>query len=240
MTAPPFKRDFANIRTFGRRRGRGLRANRAALLEALLPRISIDPAGDGPLEPGTLYDPLVHAIWLEIGFGAGEHLAALAGQHPTIGFIGCEAYRDGVASLLRYVRDGALDNVRIFAADGRALLARLPSESIARVDLLFPDPWPKARHHKRRFMQSANIDALARVMTDSGSLWFASDCPGYVGWTLDRMDAHPSFSWPAFSRADWCRPLDWVSTRYESKALARGDRCYYLHFVRRPRLVQRA
>ena len=235
MTAPPSTPDFATIRTFGRRRGRGLRANRSALLDALLPRIAIDPAADRPIEPRALYDPPPGAMWLEIGFGAGEHLAAQAGIHPTIGFIGCEAYTDGVASLLRHVRDGCLDNVRIFAADARALLPRLPRNSIQRVDLLFPDPWPKARHHKRRFIQSANVDALARVMADDASLWFASDCSGYAGWTLAIMDAHPSFSRPARTRADWCRPADWIPTRYEGKALARKDRCYYLQFVRRAR-----
>ena len=133
-------------------------------------------------------------LWLEIGFGDGGHLAWLAATNPHIGFIGCEPYVNGIAHLLETVEADGLENIRIHPADARDLLAVLPAQSIARVFILFPDPWPRKRHHKRRFISQENLDALARIMRPGGELCFASDSPDYCNWTLALMQHHPDFA----------------------------------------------
>jgi tRNA (guanine-N7-)-methyltransferase len=174
-------------------------------------------------------------VWLEIGFGAGEHLAADAHANPEIGLIGAEAYRDGIAALLGHIKRDGIGNIRVFPDDARLLLDKLAEGSLARVVLLFPDPWPKRRHHKRRFISAAMLDRLAFVLADKGELLFASDHDGYVRWTLEHVLAHPAFEWPVSGPQDWrTRPYP-ASTRYESKALRQGRRCAYLRFIRRAR-----
>ncbi len=172
-------------------------------------------------------------VWLEVGFGAGEHLVAQAEAHPDVGFIGCEPFINGVAAALSEIATRRLDNVRIFDDDARLLLRALADESIARVFVLFSDPWPKTRHNERRFIAAGAIDALARVLKDGGELGFASDHMGYVRWTLDHLSGDGRFSWMARQPADWRqRPDDWFPTRYEAKARARGAPCVYLKFAR--------
>jgi tRNA (guanine-N7-)-methyltransferase len=174
-------------------------------------------------------------VWLEIGFGAGEHLAADARANPEIGLIGAEAYRDGIAALLRHIERDGLTNVRVFPDDARLLLERLTEGSLTRAVLLFPDPWPKRRHHKRRFVSRTTLDRLAFVLADEGELLFATDHDDYVRWTLEHVLAHPAFEWLARGPQDWrVRPYP-APTRYESKARARGRRCAYLRFARRAR-----
>jgi tRNA (guanine-N7-)-methyltransferase len=173
---------------------------------------------------------------LEIGFGGGEHLAAQAAAHPAVTLLGCETFVNGIASLLTHVEAHRLGNVHIFPDDAGLLLRKLPDASIGRIFLPFLDPWPKTRHHKRRFVQRHSLDALARVLEDGAELRFASDHPGYVAWMLELALEHPSFAWTARGPEDWrLRPADAAATRYETKALARGARCYYLRFLRRPR-----
>lgn len=175
-------------------------------------------------------------LWLEIGFGAGEHLAAQAAAHPNVTLLGCETFVNGVAALLGHVEARQLDNVRVFPDDAGFLLPALAEASVDRVFLPFLDPWPKNRHHKRRFVQRATLDQLARVLTDDAQLRFASDHPGYVAWTLGLVLEHPDFRWLARGPEDWRRrPADAIATRYETKALARGARCYYLTFHRKAR-----
>lgn len=171
-----------------------------------------------------------------MGFGGGEHLAAQAAAHPETGFVGCEPFLNGVAKFLVRAEDEALGNVRVFADDARLLLDALPDACVGRAFVLFPDPWPKARHHRRRFIAPGNLDALARVLRDGAELRMASDDMGYVRWMLFHTLGHGAFDWTARGAADWReRPDDWPATRYEAKALERGARCAYLRFRRRPR-----
>lgn len=221
----------------GRRRGRRLRAGRWNLVQTLLPALRVTlPTSQGTLDPRRCFVPSDTAVWMEIGFGAGELLEALALRHPEIGFIGCEPYVNGVASLTARVDYDRLTNVRIFDDDARLLLPALASASIDAVIAWFPDPWPKARHHRRRLIAPAVLDELARVLGDAGKVYFASDHDAYVRWTLDHVLAHEAFAWEARRPADWReRPADWPLTRYERKALAAGTACTYLRFRRRPR-----
>lgn len=226
-----------DARFYGRRRGRTLREGRRRLLESLLPRVRVSwPAGEGAFDPAALFRPRPEDVWLEVGFGGGEHLAAQAKSHPRIGFIGAEPFVNGVASLLAHLAHDSLANVRVLDGDARPLLEALAPASIGRVFVLFSDPWPKTRHHRRRFVGPATLDDLARVMKDGAELRFASDHMGYVRWTLEHATRHPCFRWSARSKRDWTeRPADGFETRYEAKAVRGGAACAYLTFVRRPR-----
>lgn len=223
-------------RLYGRRRGRPLRKGRQRVRDALLPRLAVALPAWGPLDPFSLFPFRPEAVWLEIGFGGGEHLVAQAVRQPEIGFIGCELFENGVARLLGELSDRGLVNVRIFTDDARLLLAVLPPASIGRVFILFPDPWPKVRHHKRRLVSRPVLDRLAAVMQDRAELRLATDDPGYLAWMLDHATGHPEFAWLARRPADWRgRPDDWPPTRYEEKAIAAGRSPAFLRFVRRPR-----
>ena len=219
---------------YGRRRGRPLRRNRQALVDRLLPRLSIDP-DRMPDDPRTLFEAPVDEVWLEIGFGGGEHLVQQAVLHERVGFIGCEPYLNGVAGLFSELeKPGApADRVRVFADDARLLLDALPDASIGRVFLLFPDPWPKSRHHRRRFVAPAQLDALARVMRRGAELRIATDHVGYLRWILFQLLRHEGFRWCARGPGDWRRrPEDWPATRYEEKARSQGVASTYLRFER--------
>jgi tRNA (guanine-N7-)-methyltransferase len=223
---------LSDNRTYGRRRGHSLRPARQALVDRLLPRLTLELPGVGQLDTERLKDG-AREIWLEIGFGAGEHLVVLAERHPEVRFIGCEPYLNGVASLLRQVQERGLDNIRLIHGDARPLLAVLPEGCLSRVIYLFADPWPKKRHHKRRFICRENLDALAWVLVSGGDFRFASDHGEYARWTLARVLRHGAFVWPARSVDDWFRrPDDWPGTRYEAKALAAGRQPHYFRFLR--------
>lgn len=186
-----------------------------------------------PIEPRTLFGGAVDEVWLEVGFGAGEHLAGQAAAHPGVGLIGCEPYLNGVAALLAQIAARGLANVRIFADDARLLLPALTAGSLARVFVLFADPWPKRRHRQRRFFSKATLDVLARVLRAEGELVFASDSADYVRQVLALTVHHPAFAWPARGPADWREPpAGWIGTRYEAKAQRASVRCYYLCFRR--------
>ncbi len=222
---------------YGRRRGHKLRVGRQHLLETLLPNLRVClPAANTPIEVKTLFDDPVEDVWLEVGFGAGEHIAAQAAAHSNIGFIGCEPFVNGVTTLLSQIQKQALANIRIFDDDARLLLPALEENSFGRVFLLFSDPWPKKRHNRRRFLVRETLDQLARLMKDGAELRFASDHMDYVQWALELIIHHPDFEWPVQSRQDWIEPpIDWAPTRYETKARARGASCAYLRIRRRPR-----
>jgi tRNA (guanine-N7-)-methyltransferase len=223
--------------THGRRRGRPLRRGLKALFETLLPKVQVTlPAAGGALDPAVLFGGETEQVWLEIGFGAGEHLAWQAARHPQVAFLGAEVYVNGIAALLRRVDALRLNNVRIFQGDGRDLLDVLPEKSLSRVFILFPDPWPKQRHHKRRLVQDALLDRLAGVMKDGAELRMATDHRDYLCWMLEVATAHPAFRWLASDPGDWRqRPEDWPASRYEVKALGEGRPPTYLRFVRRER-----
>lgn len=215
---------------YGRRKGPKLRGHRAALLETLLPKLALRI--ENGRDPHSYFSVPVGDVWLEIGFGAGEHLAALARTHPDVGLIGAEPFVNGVAKLLSKLAPSDENNIRIHMGDARDIIEALPDACLGRVMILFPDPWPKTRHRKRRFIQMESLDALARVMKKGAELRFASDDPGYIAWALERLSAHPAFVWTANRAEDWRkRPADWPPTRYEAKAI-RGVPAY-LTFLRR-------
>lgn len=221
---------------FGRRRGRALRPGRKTLIAGLLPRLAVSIPASGRFDPNALFGPEQRPIWLEIGFGAGEHLAEQAEQHPQVGFIGCEVFESGIAKLLTQIEQRRLDNIRIFADDARLLTAALAPASIDRVFILFPDPWPKHRHHKRRLISRETLDRLAEMMIEGAELRVATDDDDYLGWILERVTQHPAFEWVARRPRDWRkRPADWPPTRYEQKARAAGRSPTFLRFRRRSR-----
>lgn len=222
---------------YGRRRGHKLRPGRQALVENLLPRLRLAPPPDGGItDLGGAFAGPVRDVWLEVGFGGGEHLAAQAEAHPDVGFVGCEPFVNGIASLLSHVESRGLANVRIYDDDARRLFPSLPDGAVGRVFALFSDPWPKKRHHRRRFITDDTLDHLARIMKDGAELRIASDHGGYVAWVLERITRHPAFAWLARSSRDWTKaPPGWVETRYERKARKQGATPVYLRFGRRPR-----
>jgi len=202
----------------------------------LLPQLAVRIPASGCLDPGILFGAARRSIWLEIGFGGGEHLAQQAERHPKVGFIGCEVFENGIVKLLAQIEQRRLDNIRMFADDARLLIAALPPASIDRVFILFPDPWPKRRHHKRRLLSREMLDALAAITADNAELRVATDDGGYLCWILERLTGHPAFEWLARRRDDWRdRPADWPQTRYEEKARAAGRSPAFLRFRRRVR-----
>jgi tRNA (guanine-N7-)-methyltransferase len=216
MSPPP-------IRTYGRTKSRTLKPTQAALLTELLPRLAI-PAG--PFDPGP------GEVWLEIGFGGGEHLAAQAARRPDVLFLGAEPFLNGQASALRHIDERALSNVRLWPGDARELMAALPGAALTRVFVLFPDPWPKARHHKRRLVDAAFVAEAARLLKAGGALRFATDWASYANQALDMFTRSPAFAWTARRADHWRRPPpDHITTRYELKAL--GDTApIWLEFAR--------
>jgi tRNA (guanine-N7-)-methyltransferase len=218
---------------FGRRRGKALRAGRAATMAGALPRLAVDPAAL-PSDLTTLFDAPVRETRLEIGFGGGEHLLHRAQSEPHVGFIGVEPFVDGLAKGVAAIERLGLRNVRVFGDDAVILLDALPDASLAGVDLLYPDPWPKTRHWKRRFVSDRNLQRLARVLRPGAPFRFASDIESYVAWTLAHVRRSGAFDWTAERPADWREPwADWPGTRYEAKALREGRRGAYLAFRRR-------
>jgi tRNA (guanine-N7-)-methyltransferase len=222
-----------DLRSYGRRRGRAPSARQKALWEDLLPRVAVpsDPARLQRL--GDLFSQPVREVWLEIGFGGGEHLVWQAWEHPDIGFIGCEPFEGGVVKLLNAIELEGLANVRICPDDARPLLRLLRQASIGRVFILFPDPWPKKRHHKRRLVSAATLAELARILRPGAELRIATDVGAYASAILLEVFASRAFRWTATGPQDWRRRrADWPQTRYEAKAAAAGRRCYYFCFQR--------
>ena len=216
---------------YGRSRGKTLRTYHASLIAERLPKLEIDPATLGA--GAGLFPFTPKEIWLEIGFGGGEHLLAQAKTHRDVGFIGCEPFINGVAKALAGVEEEQLDNIRLRAGDAGALIAHLPAASLSRAFILYPDPWPKRRQNKRRLISEPMIGELARVLRPGAELRFATDIDDYAGWTLRRFLASPDFVWRAGEADDWRRTWpDWEGTRYEAKALREGCRPVYLTFSR--------
>jgi tRNA (guanine-N7-)-methyltransferase len=203
---------------YGRRKGPKLSALQDHLLETLLPKLTLHIQSGA--EPRSYFDNNAQDVWLEIGFGAGEHLHWQALHNPNIGLIGAEPFVNGVAKLLSKLEGEPANNIRLHMGDAREIIDALPDASLARVLILFPDPWPKTRHHKRRFIQPEMLDALTRIMKPGAELRFGSDDAPYVDWALECVMAHPSFIWTATRAQDWqTRPADWPPTRYEAKQL---------------------
>lgn len=218
---------------FGRRKGHPLRARQSALFDTLLPRLALDMSKPAPANLAALFPVATDIARLEVGFGGAEHLIAQATDNPRSGFIGAEPFVNGMAKALAAIDTNKLSNIRLHHADAAELIDWLPGSSLGRIDLLYPDPWPKRRHWKRRFVTDASIANLARILQPGGEFRFATDWPDYAAWTLQRFLRSPEFIWTAERADDWRRPWPgFGGTRYQAKAIREGRRPCYLIFRR--------
>lgn len=221
------------LRSFGRKRGRRLSARQQALIDEVLPRLVLERADPCPRSVRTLFAAPVEAVWLEIGFGGAEHLLWQARHNPNAGLVGVEVFEDGVVKALAGIAEQQLANVRLSREDARDVLRWLPAASLDRAFILFPDPWPKKRHVKRRLINVALLDLLARAMKPGAELRIGTDIGDYARTILAAIRAQGGFAWQAKGPRDWReRGADWPQTRYEAKALKEGRRCYFLRFRR--------
>jgi len=203
-------------------------------METLLPRLAVDLKTPAPEKLAALFETSVESFWIEIGFGGGEHLAAHALAKPDTGFIGCEPFLNGMAKALALIEASALKNVRLHFSDAIDVLQWLPDASLDGADLLYPDPWPKMRHWKRRFVQDESVAEVARVLKPGAIFRVATDIPHYAAWTLERVLRNPDFIWTAQRADDWRLPwAGWTQTRYEAKAIREGRTPAYFIFQRK-------
>lgn len=234
-------------RFYGRRKGKRLKNSRIELMEHLLPRIRVPmPQADEKISVPALFDKPMQAFWLEVGFGGGEHLAGQALNHPDVGFIGAEPFVNGVASLLAHLNGcehGVIqetanllalersDNVRIFPDDIRLLFPFLPDESFDKIFVLYPDPWPKARHEERRFLTQTNLKEVCRLLKKGGELRVATDVAGYASWALEQIECSDLF---VSKKEDiYVPPAEWISTRYEKKGIRAGRKPVYFIYAKK-------
>ncbi len=216
---------------FGRRKAKKLRAGQADLFQTLLPRLVLPE--ELPADLKGLFLVPVREVRLEIGFGGGEHLLAAARAEPDVGYIGCEPFINGMAKMLSSIQREGLANIRLWPDDAAPLLERMPAASLARIDLFYPDPWPKRRQRKRRFVSAQTLRQMARTLMPGGIFRFASDIDDYVGWTLLRLSDEPGLRWTAEQARDWTEPFKgWVRTRYEAKAVLAGRVPSYISVIR--------
>ena len=227
------ERDDSERAFFGRRKGHKLRQHQAGLIEQLLPHLALDIGAEAPADASEIFDPTASEVRLEIGFGGGQHLAAEAQNFATTGFIGCEPYVNGMAKILAQIEAANIGNIRLFAGDAAELLAWLPKASLSRIDLIHPDPWPKRRHWKRRFVQDRTIAAMARVLKPNGEFRFVCDIDDYCAWTLSHLARSADFVWLAERADDFRQPwAGYTMTRYGRKAAREGRKAAYLRFRR--------
>jgi tRNA (guanine-N7-)-methyltransferase len=232
MINPP-RRSRATEAFYGRRKGKVLKGAQADALARRLPELKLDLRRPAPEDLKGLWPGPVDRVRLEIGFGGGEHMLHRARAERRTGFIGVEPFVNSMAKMLATLDAEQLENIRLHDDDATQLLDWLPDASIDQIDLLYPDPWPKKKHWKRRFVSKINLDRFARVLRPGGLFCFASDIDTYVNWTLSHIASHPRFQWTAAKAADWQEPWrDWPGTRYEAKAIREGRVPVYLEFVR--------
>lgn len=218
---------------YGRRKGKSLKSAQADALARRLPELKLDLSTPAPLDLKSLWPDPVDEVRLEIGFGGGEHLLHRAAANPQAGFIGVEPFVNSMAKMLASLDADGLTNIRVYDDDATQVLDWLPDAVTDRIDLLYPDPWPKMKHWKRRFVSTVNLDRFARVLRPGGRFGFASDIDTYVNWTLTHIAAHPQFEWTAKAANDWREPWSgWPGTRYEAKAIREGRTPAYLEFVK--------
>ena len=223
---------FAPRALHGRRSGKPLAAYQRELVRTLLPRLSLDPTQ--PIDPSTEFPARIRDVWLEVGFGGGEHLLATATAHRDVGLIGCEPFLNGMARALSDLATADIDTIRMHCGDAGEIVDLLPASCLGRVFVFYPDPWPKRRQQKRRFLTDAMLARLARAMRPGAELRFATDIDDKCGWTLARLLRSQDFDWTATRAADWQTPWPgWVETRFEAKAKAEGRRPCYITAVRR-------
>lgn len=221
------------MRWFGRRMGAKFSKGDERLINEFLPSLEVTQEylnEESIFDLNSLFPKNPQGdLWLEIGFGGGEHLIQQAKNNPDVNFIGCEPFLTGVASLLRQIEEYDLKNIRIFADDARILMDCLPSRSLSRIYVLFADPWPKKRHQRRRFIKHENLDLMAQLLTRKGKLYFASDHADYIPWAVGQIVSHPLFQWCAEKPEDWLNaPKDHAPTRYQQKAVEQGDICRFI------------
>jgi tRNA (guanine-N7-)-methyltransferase len=230
MTDRPHQED---LRSYGRRRARAPSARQQALWREVLPRVAVPADAQALADLPALFPSPVSDVWLEIGFGGGEHLVWQAKAHTHVGLIGCEPFDDGVIKLLGAIEREGLANIRVYQDDARPLLRVLPPASLGRVFILFPDPWPKKRHHKRRIVSPATLAEIARILRPGGELRIATDVAAYAAAILHVVMHDDALRWTAQGPQDWrSRGPDWPQTRYEAKATSAGRRCYFFRFQR--------
>ncbi|MBT5185747.1 MAG: tRNA (guanosine(46)-N7)-methyltransferase TrmB [Kordiimonadaceae bacterium] len=223
-------------RVYGRRQGKSLRSASAIRLDQYFPKYSLSLDEDGGLDYENLFNHKPKEIWLEIGFGKGEHLSAQAIANPNVGIIGCEPFLNGVSGLVDHMDRESLSNIRFYMDDARLLMDALPDGFLSRAFILFPDPWPKKRHHKRRIVSPGNLQVLSRLLKDNAELRIGTDHHDYCRWILARMMENPDFTWQDHGPDQWHkRAEDWPATRYEKKALEVGRKSTYMTFRRKPR-----
>lgn len=227
------RRSRATEAFFGRRKGKPLRQNQQRLMDEVLQALLVDVKSPAPSDLKELFQAPVKKVRLEIGFGGGEHLIHRALEEPETGFIGVEPFINSMAKLLARVEESGVNNIRLYNDDATVLLDWMPAGSASRIDLLYPDPWPKKKHWKRRFVSQVNLTRFHRVLEEDGLFCFASDIDTYVNWTLQHCHAHGGFEWTAQNAADWLTPFEgWPGTRYEAKARREGRSSAYLTFRR--------
>ncbi len=217
------------LRSFGRRRGRKLSPRQQHLMDTLLPCVAVGP------ERADVLAALVQQgeMWIEVGFGGGEHLVYQARANPQVTLIGCEPFEEGLAKVLTAIEEQGLENIRLYGDDARELLRIMPEGSVRRAFVLFPDPWPKKKHQKRRLVSGPLFDLLARVVVQGGELRIATDIADYARTILMAVQRQSAFEWLAAGGGDWSvRPHDWPETRYEQKARREGRPCCYLRLRR--------
>lgn len=230
---PTERRSRATEAFFGRRKGKPLREQQVERMDHVLPALRLDLSAPAPADLATLFPVPVDRLRLEIGFGGGEHLVHRAVESPSTGFIGVEPFVNSMAKLLAQVEARELSNIRVYDDDATELLDWLPEASLDQIDLLYPDPWPKKKHWKRRFVSQVNLARFHRVLKPGGLFCFASDIDTYVNWTLLHCRDHGGFEWTARNAADWKTPYTgWPGTRYEAKAKREGRTSAYLTFRR--------
>jgi tRNA (guanine-N7-)-methyltransferase len=216
---------------WGRRKGKPLSARRTDLMATRFQALALDLADPPPADLAALFPVPVSSFRIEIGFGGGEHLIAEALADPAIGYFGVEPFLNGMAKAVAAIADGNIGNVRLFGGDAALLLDWLPAASLQRADLLYPDPWPKKRHRKRRFVSQENLDRISRVLVEGGILRVATDIADYADWTLLQVNRRADFAWTAELADDWRQPYPgWHATRYEAKAVKAGRKPTYLAF----------
>ena len=219
---------------YGRRKGKGSRQNITSIIDSKLPKFAINIEKISKISNlKALFPKNINEIWLEIGFGSGEHLIEQAKVNPKVGFIGIEVYEDGIAKAVSSIVKLGITNVKIYPNDANNLIYALPKMSIQKTFILFPDPWPKKRHSKRRFISSKNLKQLARIMTEGAQLRIATDHPVLLRWSLEQLINNQSFNWDLSGPESWRKqPSDWFSTRYENKAINAGRKPIYLNFYK--------
>lgn len=229
----PEKAARQELKFYGRRKGKTIKTTRAAAHKIVMPWAEIKlPESPAHLSPTTFFDMPVKDVWLEIGFGNGEQLVHQALQHPEIGMIGCEPFLNGVAALCRDIKEKNIRNIRIWQDDARLLMPRLKSHSIGHCLLLNCDPWPKKKHHKRRFVQQETLDELHRLLKKGAEFRMSTDDPSLAKWELEKTYFHKGFKWLAESCTDWQnRPDDMLETRYQKKGLQQGRPTVFLRFA---------